>query len=80
MTTWLVIPTERISELDEINAKFDDKLCSHCETNDEVLLTKADKLNDPYWEAYQTFLSSLTPFEGVPVWPSPPVEVEETNS
>ena len=80
MTTWLVIPTERISELDEINAKFNNKLCSHCENIDGVLLTKADKLNDPYWEEYQEFLCSLTPFEGVPVWPSPPVEVKETNS
>lgn len=80
MTTWLVIPTDRISELDEINAKSNDRLCSHYETIDGVLLTNSDKLNDPYWSEYHDFLSSLTLFEGDPVWPSPPVEVEETNS
>ena len=70
MTTWLIIPTNRINELDEINAQFNDKLCSYLETNDGVLLTNADKLNDPYWSEYQEFLCSLTQFEGQPIWPT----------
>jgi hypothetical protein len=75
--TWLIIPTDRISELDEINAKFNDKLCSYLETNDGVLLTNSDKLNDPYWSEYHSFLSSLTPFEGQPIWPTPTEELPE---
>jgi hypothetical protein len=80
MTTWLKIPKDRINELDEINARFNNKLCSYIETIDGLFLTNADKLQDLYWSAYHAFLSSLTPFEGTPVWPTPPVEVEETNS
>jgi hypothetical protein len=77
MTTWLIIPSDRIKELEEINAKFDDRFCSHFETIDGVLTTEADKLNDPYWSAYQEFLSSLTPFEGQPIWLTPTEELPE---
>lgn len=79
MTTWLVIPTDRISELEEINNRFNDRLCSHYETIDGVLLTNSDKLNDPYWSEYQDFLSFLTLFEGTPVWPTPPAKVKKPN-
>jgi hypothetical protein len=80
MKTWLIVPQNRTAELDEINSRFTDRLCTTHETADGTLLTNADKLGDVYWSGYHTFLSSLTLFEGDPVWPTPPVEVEETNS
>jgi hypothetical protein len=79
MTTWLVIPKDRISELEKINTKFNDKFCSYIETIDGKFLTNSDKLEDEYWSTYHAFLSSLTPFVGQPIWPNPPVEAETTN-
>jgi hypothetical protein len=76
---WLIVTFEKQSELDAINAGSVDKQCTSFPTEDGILLTNSDKLQDPYWSAYHAFLSSLTPFEGQPIWPSPPVEVELTN-
>lgn len=79
MKTWLTIPPDRINELDEINARFFDRRCTSVITNDGVSLTNSDKLQDPYWEAYHAFLSTLTPFEGEPIWPTLTEELTETN-
>lgn len=76
---WLIVTPENQIELDAINARFVDRQCTSVATNDGVSLTNSDKLQDNYWEAYHAFLSTLTPFEGQPIWPTPPVEVEETN-
>jgi hypothetical protein len=66
---WLILPIERQAELDAINAQFKDRVCTSVATSDGVLLTNSDKLQDEYWSAYHSFLSSLDPFEGDPVWP-----------
>jgi hypothetical protein len=77
---WLIVTSEKQAELDAINAWFVDRQCTSVANEDGIFLTNSDKLEDEYWSAYHAFLSSLTPFEGTPVWPAPPVEVEETNS
>jgi len=69
--SYLILPKERQGELDEINAQFIDRVCTATETEDGILLTNSDKLQDNYWSAYHAFLSSLTPFEGEPIWPTP---------
>jgi hypothetical protein len=74
MKTWLIVPQNRTAELDEINSRFTDRMCTTHETNDGVLLSNSDKLGDIYWSGYHAFLSSLAPFEGDPVWP-----VQETQ-
>ena len=68
---WLILPPSRQAELDGINAQFTDRCCTATPTVDGILLTGGDKLEDNYWSAYHDFLSSLTPFEGDPVWPTP---------
>jgi hypothetical protein len=80
MSLFLIVPKERVSEMNDLNSVFSDRICTATETTDGVLLTNADKLQDPYWEAYHAFLSSLTPFEGQPIWAKPLAQVEETES
>jgi hypothetical protein len=77
---WLIVTPEKLVELQEINLRFSDRKCTPAKTNEGVLVTNADKLQDSYWESYHQFLSSLTPFKGTPVWPATSVEVEETNT
>ena len=74
---WLIVTPEKLVELQEINLRFSDRKCSTVSTNEGVLVTNPDKLQDNYWSEYHDFLSSLTPFEGQPIWPTP---VEETES
>jgi hypothetical protein len=74
---WLIVTPEKQVELDAINAGFTDRQCTSVSTNDGVKLTNSDKLKDDYWLAYRALLSSLTPFDGNPVWPSPPIVSEE---
>jgi hypothetical protein len=76
---WLIVTPENQVELDAINARFIDKQCTSVPTKDGTLLTNSDKLQDPYWSAYYAFLSSLTPFDGEPIWPNPPIEEEITK-
>jgi hypothetical protein len=79
MSLFLIVPKERVSEMDELNAIFTDRFCTTTETTDGVLLTNSDKLDYPYWSAYHAFLSSLKQFNGQPIWAKHPVEVEETE-
>jgi len=76
---WLIVTSEKQVELDAINAGLVDRQCTSVSTKDGILLTNSDKLQDPYWLAYHAFLLTLTPFEGEPIWPTHPVEVETTN-
>jgi hypothetical protein len=80
---WLIVTPEKQAELDAINAWFTDKQCTSVANEDGILLTNSDKLEDAYWSAYHAFLSSLTPFEGEPIWPKPPTineeQIEPTN-
>jgi len=71
MTQFLIIPADRVSELDAINAAHNDRQCTFKETTGGVRLTSADKMNDVYWADYHAFLNSLEPFEGDPEWPTP---------
>jgi hypothetical protein len=68
---FLIIPSDRISELDEINARYSDRVCITKTTIDGVILTNADKLafpDDKFWSPYIPFLSSLSPYKGEPTW------------
>lgn len=76
---WLIVTPENQIELDAINARFVDRQCISVATNNGVSLTNYDKLQDIYWEAYHALLSTLTPFEGQPIWPTPTEELTETN-
>ena len=76
--SWLILPSDRQAELDEINAQFKDRKCTAITTEDGTLLTNSDKLQDEYWSAYHAFLLSLTPFQGDPIWPTPPVDSIDT--
>jgi hypothetical protein len=72
---WLIIPENKIAELDALNAQHTDRQCTFIETTSSVRLTSADKLSDPYWSDYHAFLNSLERFDGTPVWPV--IEEEE---
>jgi hypothetical protein len=77
--SWLIVTAKNKVELDAINARFSDRVCTSVATEDGTLLTNSDKLQDSYWSAYHAFLSSLTPFDGEPIWPNPPIEEEITK-
>jgi hypothetical protein len=77
MSLFLIVPKERVSEMDDINSGFSDRVSTTTETIDGVLLTNADKLEDTYWKAYHDFLSSLSAFTGQPIWPTPPEALPE---
>jgi hypothetical protein len=74
MNNWLIIPTERLPELEELNARFSDRTCTAHQTADDVLVTGADKLSDAYWVEYADFLGSLEEFVGVPEFVQPEAE------
>jgi hypothetical protein len=74
---WLIVTEENQLELDTINAGFVDRKCTSLANEDGILLTNSEKLEDEYWSAYHAFLSSLTKFEGEPIWPTPPEELPE---
>jgi hypothetical protein len=69
MNDWLIIPEEKLPDLEAINANYTDRKCTAMPDENGVLLTRADKLADPYWSSFHVFLSSLAPFQGAPVWP-----------
>jgi hypothetical protein len=77
---WLIVTSEQKAELDAINDAHPFQKCSPVETENGVLVTTADKIDSEYWADWRNWLLSLTPFEGQPIWPTPPAEVEETNS
>ena len=72
--SWLIVTPEQNVELDAINATQSGKTCTALTTVDGVQVTNADKIGDAYWSAYQDFLSTLSPFDGEPVWPASPEE------
>jgi len=76
---FLIVPTDRISELDEINARYSDRVCTTNTTIGGIILTNADKLDfpdDKFWSPYILFLSSLSPYEGEPTLTPDPNENE----
>jgi hypothetical protein len=77
---WLIVTPSQNAELEAINDAHSFQKCQPIETADGFLITTTDKIGSSYWADWQEWLLSLTPFEGTPVWPTPPVEVEETNS
>lgn len=66
---WLIVPNNKLAELDAINDQFTDRKCTTVETIDGVILTLSDKLSDEYWTDYHVFLSSLSEFVGTPNFP-----------
>lgn len=66
--SWLILPEEKLADLEALNAAHTDRKCAPIATADNTLLTGADKLYDPYWSGYHEFLNPLEPFEGEPVW------------
>jgi hypothetical protein len=76
---WLTISIDQKAELDSINAAHPTQKCEPVETADGTLVTSSDKLTDAYWADWRNWLLSLTPFEGEPIWPTPPNGITETN-
>ena len=76
---WLIVTPEQKAELDAINDAHPFQKCSPVETADGVMVTTSDKIGSEYWADWHNWLLSLTPFEGQPIWPNPPVEVEPTT-
>jgi hypothetical protein len=76
---WLIITPEQKAELDVINDAHSFQKCSPIKTEDGLLLTTTDKINSEYWSDWHNWLSSLTPFEGQPMWANPIVEAEDPN-
>lgn len=68
---WLILPTDKLLDLDALNALQDDRKISPITTNDGTLLIGADLLGDPFWSDFQTLLSTLSPFVGEPAFPTP---------
>jgi hypothetical protein len=66
---WLIVTPEQNSELDAINNSHPFQKCLPVETADGILVTTADKISSEYWADWHNWLSSLTPFEGKPIWP-----------
>jgi len=67
---FLILPASQQAELDAINATFTDRCCNYRATSDGTLLISDNgKTTDPYWSAFQSILSTLQPFSGIPVWP-----------
>ena len=79
---WLIITSDKVNELNLLNESHDNQKCNFVETKEGMLVTNADQLKCPYWADYHPFLSSLSPFEGIPTWSTPLTDdlVEETNS
>jgi hypothetical protein len=63
---YLIIPQNRLGEVDNLNAET--QMCDIVETSSGVLLTCSDKIGDPFWANWQTFLLSLEVFQGEPIW------------
>jgi hypothetical protein len=72
---WLIVPEDKLAELQAINEVHEDRKCEPMQTTTGVWVTGADKLGDSYWVDWHDFLSSLTEFEGVPEFPRPEEEL-----
>lgn len=68
--TWLIVPEDKLDELNDLNSGYIDRKCVPVQTIDGVYITSSDKLADDYWQAYHEWLESLEPFVGVPVFDS----------
>jgi len=67
---WLILPPDKVADLETLNASQNDRSVSPVTTADGVQILGADLLGDPFWADYQTFLSTLALFEGEPTFPT----------
>ena len=69
MSEWLIVPSDRLAELDAINAAHEGQRCTALQTTTGVWVTGSDKLEDSYWADWHEFLDSLSEFVGMPEFP-----------
>ena len=77
---WLIVTPEQQVALDAINEAHPYQKCTSLVTADGTLVTTDDKIGVDYWADWQDWLKSLTPFDGTPVWPTPPVDSFDTTT
>lgn len=69
---WLILPPDKVADLETLNASQNDRSVSPVTTTDGVKILGADLLGDPFWSDYQPFLVTLSPFVGDPTFPIQP--------
>lgn len=74
MSAWLIVPLEKLAELDAINAAHEGQRCTALQTTAGIWVTGSDKLADDYWQEWREFLGSLSEFVGTPEFPQPEAE------
>lgn len=78
--SWLIVTYEQQTALDAINEAHPFQKCISVATADGTLVTPADKIGVEYWEDWQDFLTSLTSFNGNPIWDANLVDSVDTPS
>jgi hypothetical protein len=71
MNEWLIVTNDQLTALNTINDAHSDQKCTAVQTTDSIWVTSADKIGNNYWADWQDFLQSLTPFQGIPTFPTP---------
>lgn len=77
---WLIVTSEQQTALDSINEAHPFQKCISVATVDGTLVTPADKIGVEYWSAWQDWLTSLTPFNGNPIWDTTLADSVDTPS